>query len=50
MNRFRDLAPASAKDAVADLKPVVEGDWWVLRVGSDLLERFIDGVEDDAED
>jgi len=50
LNRFRDLAPASAKDAVADLKPVVEGDWWVLRVGSDLLERFIDGVEDDAED
>ena len=48
LNRFRDLAPAGAKDAVADLKPVVEGDWWVLRIGSDILERFIDGLEDDA--
>jgi hypothetical protein len=41
--------PAGAKDAVADHKPVVEGGRWVLRVGSDILERFIDGLEDDSE-
>ena len=41
-------SPGPADATVPDLKPVVEGDWWVLRVGSDILERFIDGLEDDA--
>jgi hypothetical protein len=47
LNRFRDLAPAQAAKATENLKPTVEGDWWVLRVGTDILEQFIEGLRED---
>jgi hypothetical protein len=47
LNRFRDLAPAQAAKAAENLKPTVEGDWWVLRVGTDILEQFIEGLRED---
>ena len=47
LNRFRELAPANVVQAAENLKPTVEGDWWVLRVGTDILEQFIDGLRED---
>jgi hypothetical protein len=47
LNRFREVAPANVVQAAENLKPTVEGDWWVLRVGTDILEQFIDGLRED---
>ena len=47
LNRFRELAPANTVKAAENLKPTVEGEWWVLRVGTDILEQFIDGLRED---
>lgn len=44
MDRFRDVTPAPAAAIAAGIDPAVVGDWWVLRVGTDLAERFLEGL------
>jgi len=44
MDRFRDVTPAPAAAVAAGIDPAVVGDWWVLRVGTDLAERFLEGL------
>ena len=46
LDKFR---PAAAQNGVTleDIKPAIVGDWWVLRVGADLIEGLIDQLEDD---
>jgi len=46
LDKFRDAAPkGSAK--LEDIKPAMVGDWWVLRVGADLVEGLLDQLQDD---
>jgi len=40
LNRFRDAAPGAAPK-ITDIKPDVVGEWWVMRVGADVLEKVI---------
>jgi hypothetical protein len=44
LDRFRDVSPAPAAALAAGVKPAVVGDWWVIRVGADLADRFLDGL------
>jgi hypothetical protein len=30
-----------------DIKPAIVGDWWVLRVGTDLVEGLVDQLRKD---
>ena len=45
MNRFRNVTPAPAAAVAAGIEPGVVGDWWVIRVGVDLAERFLEGLQ-----
>lgn len=45
LNRFRDGGAASNATATA-IAPTVVGDWWVIRVGADLVEGFLDGLSE----
>jgi hypothetical protein len=44
MDRFRDVTPTPAAAVAAGIDPAIVGDWWVLRVGTDLAERFLEGL------
>jgi hypothetical protein len=48
LDKFRDAAPPGAAK-LEDIKPAVVGDWWVLRVGSDLVEGLIEQLQKDEE-
>jgi len=45
LDRFRDVSPAPAAALAAGIEPAVVGDWWVIRVGADLADRFLDGLQ-----
>lgn len=45
MNRFRNVTPAPAATVAAGIEPGVVGDWWVIRVGVDLAEHFLEGLQ-----
>lgn len=45
MNRFRNITPAPAATVAAGIEPGVVGDWWVIRVGVDLAEHFLEGLQ-----
>jgi hypothetical protein len=46
LDTFRDAAPKGAAK-LEDIKPAMVGDWWVLRVGSDLVEGLLKQLQDD---
>jgi hypothetical protein len=46
LDKFRDAAPPGAAK-LEDIKPAIVGDWWVLRVGADLVEGLIDQLQKD---
>ena len=46
LSRFRDKQPDSAPK-VTDIKPDVIGEWWVMRVGADVLEKVIQNFQAD---
>jgi hypothetical protein len=48
LDKFRDAAPPGAAK-LEDLKPAVVGDWWVLRVGSDLVEGLLEQLQKDED-
>ena len=48
LDKFRDAAPPGAAK-LDDIKPAVVGDWWVLRVGADLVEGLLDQLQKDEE-
>ena len=48
LDKFRDAAPPGAAK-LEDIKPAMVGDWWVLRVGSDLVEGLIEQLQKDEE-
>ena len=48
LDKFRDAAPPGAAK-LDDIKPAVVGDWWVLRVGADLVEGLIEQLQKDEE-
>jgi hypothetical protein len=45
LDRFRDVTAAPAAALAAGIEPAVVGDWWVIRVGADLADRFLDGLQ-----
>ncbi len=48
LDKFRDAAPPGAAK-LDDIKPAMVGDWWVLRVGADLVEGLIEQLQKDGE-
>ena len=46
LDKFRDAAPQGAVK-LEDIKPAMIGEWWVLRVGADLVEGLIDQLQKD---
>ena len=46
LDRFRNVTPASTTAVASGIEPAVVGDWWVIRVGTDLAERFLDGMRE----
>jgi hypothetical protein len=46
LGEFR-RSPAPAATALKNITPDVVGDWWVLRVGADLVESMLDQLDDD---
>lgn len=46
MSRFRDT-PSSTAPKVTDIKPDVIGEWWVMRVGADVLEKVIQNYQNE---
>jgi hypothetical protein len=48
LNKFRANA---SQDPVKleDIKPAIVGEWWVIRVGADLVEDLINQLEDDEQ-
>ncbi len=46
LDRFRNVTSASATAVASGIEPAVVGDWWVIRVGTDLAERFLDGLRE----
>jgi hypothetical protein len=46
LGRFRDQQPEAAPK-ITDIKPDVIGEWWVMRVGADVLEKVIQNFQSD---
>jgi hypothetical protein len=46
LDTFRESAPQRAVK-LEDIKPAIVGDWWVLRVGADLVEGLVDQLRKD---
>jgi hypothetical protein len=46
LNNFRPNALQGAVK-LEDIKPAIVGDWWVIRVGADLIEGLMHQLEDD---
>jgi hypothetical protein len=46
LDTFRESAPQSPVK-LEDIKPAIVGDWWVLRVGADLVEGLVDQLRKD---
>lgn len=44
LDRFRTVTSSPAAAVAAGIEPAVVGEWWVIRVGADLAERFVDGL------
>jgi len=45
LDTFRDAAPPGAAQ-LEDIKPAIVADWWVLRVGTDLVEGLLKQLQD----
>ena len=45
LDRFREVAATPPVKTAAGIEPRIVGDWWVIRVGSDVAERFLDGMK-----
>ena len=50
LNRFRAVTPAPVAAVATGIEPAIVGDWWVIRVGTDLAERFLDGMRKDGDE
>lgn len=46
LDKFRQAAPPGTAK-LEDIKPAMVGEWWVLRVGSDLVEGLLQQLRDD---
>jgi len=46
LDTFRESAPQGTVK-LEDIKPAIVGDWWVLRVGTDLVEGLVDQLRKD---
>ena len=46
LDKFRD-SPSQGGVKLEDIKPAMVGEWWVLRVGEDLVEGLIDQLQKD---
>ncbi len=46
LDKFREAAPPGTAK-LEDIKPAMVGEWWVLRVGSDLVEGLLQQLRDD---
>ena len=41
LDRFREAVAPTDESTATGVTPEIIGDWWVIRVGSDVAERFI---------
>ena len=48
LGEFRDPA-ATVAENIKDIQPAMVDDWWVIRVGTDLIESMIDQMKKEAE-
>jgi hypothetical protein len=46
LDKFRTSATQQSVK-LEDIKPAMVGEWWVLRVGDDLVEGVIDQLQED---